>query len=555
MVLGAGCEKDQQQAGSLLLPLSAELKPALDASRQSLAGSDQGIEKYKQDLDRYFGIEQMLRDPQLRASAADSLFILWEANPTHFLWPDLAAWNWHLLDRGLEPGATFFHPALSDSTNAAGAYARAFRTIGYSSRGEDFHTAWELRDTLDPFQRIWLQLKLAWLERRGGRDKEAIRLAMSALPEVRRLGGRRLELIFWTDITHGLIQGDHLDDAMHAVTMAEELALSVADENGMIYRAQSLRQLRADVLAARQETEAALALYEDCAEAALEAGIPYLATLNLNRAGILTSRTGDYELGLRLNQRSLEVSLADRDSLSVPKLLMNIARRHRLLGRLDSCLVYQQQAERWVAGYPDLTLRARMPLMQAEYYAQIGDYGTVDSLLSAAAALTPNRSNMEALAELHLRMIEENMERGRPDLSYRSIAVLDSLRDRLGSSLADRNAVVDLDLHSADFLGRQGQYKLSAEAMDRAESALDTGDDPARRWRLAKLRGELARRRGDHLAAESAFRQCIALSEERQNKDLLATKLSSVVIEKGRVPSPLDVAPPLVAQLVDSDIS
>ncbi|MBC8425601.1 CHAT domain-containing protein, partial [bacterium] len=327
------------------------------------------------------------------------------------------------------------------------------------------------------------------------------------------------------------------DGAARGVGVAERLAGAVARASGNVSQAQDRPLLRADILAARRENEAALALYEACADTCLDHRLLTLAAKSLNRGGILTAGTGDYGTGLRLYRKSLRIALAAEDSLNVPRHLMNIARRHRLMGRLDSCLVYQRRAEVWVAAYPDLRNRARLPLMQAEYHAQVGDYATVDSLLATAAAMTPNLTTVEALAELHLQIIKDGLERGSPGAAYRSIALLDSLRDRLGDSLADRNVTVDLDLHTAEFLTRQGQSTRALAALERAREALARRPDPGRAWQLARTQGTLARRRGDLAGAEAAYRDCVGLAERIDDPDLLATGsllLSTVLMDRDR---------------------
>ena len=154
-----------------------------------------------------------------------------------------------------------------------------------------------------------------------------------------------------------------------------------------------------------------------------------------------------------------------RPTLFVPRHLANIGRRHRILGNLDSCRIYLEEAERWIRAYPDLSNRARFPLIQAEYYAQVGDFVAVDSLHALAAELTPAFSTIDKLAELHLQLIRQGTERGRPAQVYRSIAFLESRRDQLRDAFADRNEIFDLDLAIADFLGRQGVFD---ELLDRA---------------------------------------------------------------------------------------
>lgn len=531
--LSGGCGNGRSGGTADDVPLSPELRPLVEAALDALDDPDEGRADVARDLDLYADLQQSLCDPDRRGAAVDSLFVAWSATPTNFLWPELAMRNRSYLGGAARLTEIFAHPDLSDTTSAVGAYMRGWRNVGYRSGGEEFRRAWAMRADLDPLQSLWLTLKLAWIERLAGDGARALSLATGVLPRARELGGRRAEQAVWTEIARALKRLDRLDDALHAVGVAQ----LIARETGNVFLVQNLHLLRADILAARRENEAALALYEACADTCLDHRLLTLAAKSLNRGGILTAGTGDYGTGLRLYRKSLDIALAAEDSLNVPRHLMNIARRHRLMGRLDSCLAYQRRAEVWVTAYPDLRNRARLPLMQAEYHAQVGDYATVDSLLTVAAAMTPNLTTVEALAELHLQIIKDGLERGSPSAAYRSIALLDSLRDRLGDSLADRHVIVDLDLHTAAFLTRQGQFARSLAALERAREALARRPDPGRAWQLARTQGTLARRRGDLAGAEAAYRQCVGLAERIEDPDLLATGsllLSTVLMDRDR---------------------
>jgi tetratricopeptide (TPR) repeat protein len=257
----------------------------------------------------------------------------------------------------------------------------------------------------------------------------------------------------------------------------------------------------------------------------------------LNWAGIFTAGSGDYEIGLEFYHRGLAYALAEQDSLGIPRHMANIARRHRLLGNLDSCRVYLEEAERWIDTHPDPGNRAIFLLYQAEYYAQVGGFTTVDSLLAVASNLQSDFSPIEAFAELHLQLIEQGMERGRPGQAYRSIALLDPLRDRLQTASADRNELFDLLLDSAEFLARQGLFARAVESLDRADMILERRPDPDRRWKLFRARGDLARRRNDPEAAEAVYRACLAMSDERRDAGRLAESRllpGSVLLDRGR---------------------
>ncbi|MCA9756893.1 MAG: CHAT domain-containing protein [Candidatus Eisenbacteria bacterium] len=527
------------------VPLSGELLGSVNASLRSLVTKEPGDPATREDLDRYSAIQAMFLDPATRDAAEDSLFALWSAQPRNVLWPDLAAFNWFYFRDPNDFGAMFDQSAIPDTTTALGAFLHEWEA-GWSNQGaEDFGRIWARRDELEPFPRAWLTLRLCRQSRLQGRGEEATLTAISLLPTARELGGYRFELETWIEISRGLALADHLDDALHAVSMAARLASVVADETGNPYLPLRVLLERAEILGARREVRPALEAYRACADSALAVSMPALAEWALNYGGIFTAGCGRLEEGLGFYRRSLALSLAAQDSLSIPRHLANLGRRHLLLGQLDSCRVYFEEAKHWIDAYPDPSNRRFFPLMEAEYYAQVGEYSVADSLLEAAAELAPMESTVEELAERHLQAVKLGMERGRPEQAYRSISVLESLRGRLQTASADRNEVFDLDLAVAEFLGRQGQYTSAAEALQRAADALERRPDPSRGWLLERARGDLARRRGDDRSAEDAYRACAQSSEARGDEDRLAESrllLASVLLDEERLPEAKDVA-------------
>lgn len=510
----------------------------MEASRRSLRRGDGGDARVRLDLDRYHGLAAMMSNPDRRAVAEDSLYSIWSRDPGGVLWPELAARYRPQFRDFPRLQAIFEHPAFPDSATALGAYLREWRRSGPRPDGSGYRRAQAARAELTPFEDAWFALRLARFERLYGRADEAARLALEALPAARRLGGWRLELEAWLQAALALQSIGHLADAQHAAAMAEELARGVSRQTGNVHLALDARFQSADVLAARREVEAALGLYASCADEASSAGLLTFAGFILNRAGIFTAGVGRYEEGLAFYRQALLAALADRDSLNATRHLANIGQRHRMLGDLDSCRFYLEEAERWIRAYPDPTNLERFPLIQAEYYAQVGNFAVVDSLHAVAATLTPRFSPIAQRAELHLQLIRQGMERGRPAQVYRSLALLDSLRDRLQVSFADRNEIFDLDLASAEFLGRQGQFARAAGALDRADSALSRRPDAARQWELFGARGHLARRRNDPAAAESAYRASLTVSDDRGGEDRLAQSrlwLAALHLDQGRL--------------------
>ena len=536
-ILGSGaCERRSAPDGLQGVPLSDELRPAIEASRRSLAEGDRGDSLVIRELDRFYGLQAMLYSKADRTAAIDSLFALWDANPRSVLWPELAAYNVRYIgqSRCLE---MFEHPGLPDTTTVLGLYLDAWRTIIARHGNSGFQRAYARREELEPWEQVWATIRLSWRDALHGEADQAAARLLDALPLARATGGWRLETTTWLYLVQALQAGDHLDDALHAVAMGEALASAVRRETGDASVLMNLRLMEADLRAVRHELPAAFALYGECVDSSLANGLSYVAGMALARAGIATDRGGDYAKGLPYYRRGLALARADGDSMSVQILLANLMRRHLILGDLDSSRVYLEAGERWIQLYPNPSSRARFPLIQAEYYAKVGDYAKVDSLVEVAVSFTPNTTSTSTMTELHLELIKQGMERGRPAQAYRSISVLDSLSHLGGSSAADRNERFDLKINSAEFYARQGQFALAVDALTRADSALTARPDPARAWQLDRERGAVAKRRGDLGAAEAAFRGCLRRAEDQRDEDRAAQSrllLAGVLLDEGK---------------------
>lgn len=526
-------------AGSPLagVPLSAELRPAIESSRRSLASADGGDARVQRDLDRFDALAEMFSRADRRAQASDSLYALWTADLSNPLWPELAAFHRNWLGDVRRFDALFDSPGFPDSASALGGYLRDWKRSAGPTDGSGIARAFAARDSLSPWPRAWVAVRMSRKARLDGRGEEAARLAIGALPEARAVGGWRLELEAWLHAVRALRHGDHQDDALHAAVMAEDLARAVARRTGNAYLVPVATLERAAVLAARGESQSALRLYGSCTDSAMAHGLGGLAVESLNLSGIAAAGFGDHEGAIAFYRLGLALALADHDSLSVPRIMSNLARRHLELGRLDSCRIYLSLATPWIERYANAANRARFPLILAEYHAHIGDFAKVDSLHAVAASRQPLYSPVVTLAELHLQLIQQATESGRFERAYRSIAFLDSLRERLGTSYGDRNELCDLDLASARYFAMQGLYGRAAESLERASVALDRRPDPRRRWEWTQMRGDLARLREDFASAESAFRDCLALSLERNDRDMEARSrlsLASTLIDAGR---------------------
>lgn len=541
-VLATGCggTDPQDLAPSLRdLEVSSRIEPHVEASVRSLTRPDGGEANTLHDLRTYAVLRQAIYDPQSRSTAVDSLLASWAEAPDHLLWPEFAAREGRYFDaesrrRALE---LFSTPAASDTTTAIGLVVQALRLGTREALTTWFARARTRSGSLAPFPRVWIDLKAAYGARIGGDPERSVRIASDALDSARGVGGRALEAYAWIEITRALLSLGELDDALFAAVLADTLTASTtAPDDPVVDRLQT-RELRADVLAARRDADAAFALYDLNMDEASGAGLHYLASRSVNRAAMLAETIGDRALGLRYCHRGLDFALADDDSLNVPRHMMNVARRYRMQGQLDSCLVYQRRAVRWVEAYPAEQNVARMPLLQAEYYAQVGQYDVVDSLLAEAVAHQGAHDTDEARAELHLELIRGWMEVGRPDLVYRSIEAITDLGEGTGDAFADRHVVADLNLSIGEFLTRRGEYASAQRALDMAAEALARRPDPRRSWMLARNRGLLDKARGSWSTAESEFRRCIELGIELRTPDLESTGrllLGSVFLEHGR---------------------
>lgn len=513
------------------------LSPQLRAGYQHLAEADGSDPQVRRDLAIYDEIQQNLYDSRLRASAVDSFFSLWQAQPDHVLWPVLAATGHRALRQDSRYGEMFAHPACSDTSTAIGIYTQGWRLQTVPAFMTHFRAAYQCSGELDPFPELWIALIAAYAERLDGNLNRALDIALSILPQSRAVGGKRLEAKIWKEIAKNrMAQGD-LDDALHAASLAEALTSAAIGDGDAIVGLLEIRELKANVLAARRNIEVPFYLYDYNVSDALDLNLNYYAARNLNRAGIHAEVIGRRDLGLKYCQRSLDLVLSERDSFNVPGLMMNIAHRFRMQGDLDSCFVYQKRAEPWATAYGHPQMMAQMPSLQAEYYAQVGQFDVVDSLLSAAVDLAVDDDLADVQADLHLQLIRGWMETGRPDLVYRSIAILSELRTNPGDELADRHVIADLNLLAGEFFTRRGEYAQAKASLDLAAAEVDRRPSAQRAWSLARNRGRLARTRGSLRAAAEQFQSCIDLGIEAKTPELESTGrflLGSVLLAEER---------------------
>ncbi len=401
-----------------------------------------------------------------------------------------------------------------DAASPAAAFARGNILYGRGSRGEEFLAAAERADELEGLDRVLLELKLAMVESDGGDPLRGVDRLLAVLPDSGP-GGPWLRMRLWYDIARYLWRADRLDDALHAAE-AGRLACEATDSDR--WRGRYLI-LWAGLRKARRETEAALILFEESSRLGETRDLPWIFQNGTARAAGLCSDIGDAARALRFDRRALARSVAIDDSLNVPRCMINMADDFRMLGRIDSCRVYQELARVWVDAYDDVRNRAHFPIKAAEFECQLGNYALADSLLELARSRSPGASLPIDEATLLLRMIEQGLEMGQPDVAYRAIGRLAELRDVLHDDQPDQNLVAGYEIATAEFLSGQGEYVLAGEALARARAAVDRGGGE-KAWHTHRCAGDLALRRGDLRTAETEFSHGLDLARRMDNPGL-----------------------------------
>ncbi|MFH1841883.1 MAG: CHAT domain-containing tetratricopeptide repeat protein [bacterium] len=499
------------------VPLSADLRPAV--ARATASWSDPEPENQTtRDLDLYTDLGLRIWRPLSRQAAGDELYARWRTEPENFLWLGLATRHNRLMRRHEERNAMYALPALADTTTPVGAYVRGRRFFRYGDQGVFYRQAEAGMAQLDSLQRIWLQRKLAAVDSYAGDNLGAVRRLLGRLEMARCLGGSRLEHFLWLDIAGYLHKDDRLDDAVHAVAVSGILA----EKTGNRYNAMQSRITLASILGARREYDHALTTWQECMTRAAEADYSWLYSRSAYLAASLCGSLGNTERALEIDRRVLEHNLALGDPLNIPRCLVNVADDFRVLGQMDSCRVYLRRARAWVDRHHDKRNRAALPSFEAEYHCQIGNYDVADSLLAEASEGVTAAGLAVDEAKLLLKLLRQGLETGQADVAYRTIARLKELREVLRDSDPAQNLLADFEIASADFLARQGEFRLAAEAVERADQAVEIGGGTDMQWSAQRSAGELALLRGDHGSAREAFAACLELAEQGNTPDLLA---------------------------------
>lgn len=513
------------------VPLSPELEPALVKSRAALGQPDPPT-RAAREIEEQYRLRLGIQRAATRQAAGDSLFAYWRRAPENFLWITLALRYEHLLQRPDDFAALRAHPAYADTASPVGAFFQASDRYSYGSRGEHYRRAAARAAQLDSLQRAMLGLQIAWIDSDCGEGLAAVGRLLTELDAARELGGSRVELRFWQFICPILMREDRLDDALHVA----HHGLALARKTGNLYREVEMAIQYADVLRARREHEAVFVLLDDCIARCMENDLPWLLAKSMDMVATLCSDLGQVERALAYDRRNLAHNIAVADVMNIPRSLINMADDFRLLGELDSCRVYQLRARAHVEQHADTRNAALLPLFEAEYYLQVGDYAVADSLLRLALGRSKDASLITDEARRLLKLIQQGLEMGQPDLAYHAIERLRSLRGSLQGHRSDSNLQAEYEIATADFLAAQGEFRLAKEALDRAREAVLSAGGEEQSWAYHCSLGRLALLRQDRASARTAFAQCLALAEQAANPERLATSrfhLGHILVEEG----------------------
>ncbi|MFH1842656.1 MAG: CHAT domain-containing tetratricopeptide repeat protein [bacterium] len=515
------------------VPLSEDLRDAVAAGRERLSAA--AVEnQFAHDLALYNALVERIHRPAERQQAGDELYSRWFDEPTHFLWIDAARQYEYLLRRKATRDSMFAEPELADSTSAIGSFVLGKRYYRYGSRGEHYRRAELGMATLDSFQQVWLAIKLAQVDSdQDGDTLHAVRRHLVWLPQAYATAGCGLAAFMWDKIAEYLLREDRLDDALHAAVLAVDMARA----GGSPYRECQRMITVASVLEARREYGAARSKLEDCLRIATEADYPWIFAKSANLAAAMCGALGDAEGALALDRRNLAHGIAAADSLNTPRNLVNISYDFRQLGQLDSARVYLDRARVWVDAFDDSRNRRGLLFSEAPYYCQIGAYAVAESLLSLATGEMSGPSLAGEEAQVLLEMIRSGLEMGQPDMAYRAIVRLRELRGVLHDTLPDQNLLAEFEIATADFLARQGEFRMSRQALDRAHSAVLARGGEGMEWEYQRASGELALLRGDLSSAQEAFAEALSLAEAASNPDQAAVArfhLGHILLEEAK---------------------
>lgn len=535
LLVGCSSDEDQNLRGGLDLSgisLSSEMSgPVQDAHKR--AGQTNAAETPAgRVMARYNYLSHAINGIH-STDAADSFMTLWSAEPENLVLLDLALRSNRILKDDARYRDLLGTGALNDTTTAVGCFRMGYENYRRKSGGRWLLKCQNLQDEFDPLQKIWMNKWLAIVDQDDLRPDDGVRRLLALLEEAWEIGGMRLEFELWTTITNALLVGDHLDDALHTAALAGTLARAV-DDPYLQTRAEFWLGL---VMMGREDLSAAGEQFQKAADLSRKHGFNWMHKVSNNRVAKVLDQQGDYSAVLRMNRVNLNLARATGDSINIPIILMNIAHAHRALGALDSCRISQDEAIICVEKFPHPTNVARLPMMLAEYFAQVGQYATLDSLLNVALDNPTNRLVAEEIVNLHMGLIQGGLEQGHAGLVHRSIVQVDSLRSLSQSRGEQIKVDYRDDLMIAEFYTQQGEFARAVIYLDRAASTLTDSNSPEALWKLHRAQGLLARERGDQETALAEFTVGLQIIKDLDNPDLQARGrylLGSALLDAGR---------------------
>lgn len=500
------------------VPVAPQLAEALKNTSMSIEGEPLRNREVE-NLKRYDMLVVGLQRPSERDAVGREIYGLWRSEPDNVLWIDLAVMEETYLGRGTELHAMLAQPALADTSTPLGVYVRGLQAESWSERNQAMRRVSQWSAPVPPLLRIWATFMEAWVAGQIGADREAVELLLDQLPQMRALGGPRLEMFGWWRLTNALVRLRRLDDALHAAVMAQRCARAVESP----YRIVQYGTTIADVLRRRNETDAARVLLQRCMERAEDLDYPRRLATSAEKIAEILSADGKHAKALTFQYRLLNYLAAVGDSVNVPRSMIGIANYHRLLGQLDSCRVWQQRANRWIDEYPDPVNRAVLPIKLIQYHSLVGEFDVIDSLLVAAREQWPSSLPPNLPAEIYLADLRQAIETGRPADGYRTIAGIRDVAHRLVDMSADESLAADIEVTVADFLASQGEYRRAHEALARADVLLQREGGEYQRWFRDFVRGKLFLMADDLVGARDALTACLASAEASGDPDRIAT--------------------------------
>ena len=509
------------------VPLSASLRPYVKRGTAALSRPDPD-NAVTRDLAAYSRLRAALERRDSRAAAVAEAVARHRRDPDAFIWVDLLFDTVWLHRREGLLDSLLAEPALADSTSPVGLYARAWQNLESGrDRGEGFRVVEPLRNRLDPLSRHLLELRLVEMESNTRGPAVAVARLLRDVDGALADGGCRLAARFWRSLARHLRRAGRLDDALHAVVLAQ----AMADHAGDRYGAFRIATTRLLILAGRGDRAVADTLLAACRRVARRENYPGALEDILLRQAEFLEQDGDLAAALQVRKQILSLSLANADSVNAPRDMWNVADDYLHLGNVDSAGVYVARARRWIARSGDRENRSIFPIFDAQYRYYVGEFAAAESLLNVARL---EGGTVWEEAQLLHDLVRSALSLGNPAAAYRALARLRRLEPVLVDNRADQNFRADLALDTADLLARQGEFAAAAAELARADSLVQRPGAADRRWALHRGRGELALLRGDLATAEAELVRSRELAPTLRERREVSLLLGHVLLTRDR---------------------